>query len=618
VSGHPAGRRSGARRVDHQLGVAEDVEFFGDGGRLFGCRHSPLDGPGTATTATGSRLGVVICSPILADFGANYRREVTLARTLAAAGVSVQRFHPTGTGHSRGDRLDLSLPRMVDDALAAVDRLVETTGVESVALVGTRFAALAAAEVAVELGSAPLALWEPVVKPRRYFREGVRAHNVHQLKLGRPGIDDAETELAERGFLDVLGIAVGGALFHTEQDLRTALGDTVRPVLVVQFEAGEDLRTDLQQVVESLEAHRFAVTTANAATDENWWFIPDRTAPVDEVVDPTARWLVDQIDQTAPASRADRRPAPVRPLASDDPPEYPVFVPSSGGELLAVVTEPAPAAAANGLAVVMLRGAGWRPSSGPRRTQVTTARTLARRGLHGVRFSYHGIAESGGEDDEVVRLDRPYVPDTRAVVDWVAEQGLRPVLVGNCFGARNALAEAADDERVDALALLVPPVHDFEVARRLDRRPLSHFGRRLAPRHVSAVLRDPTRRKALGRTSRALLDLAGRRVRAIGGGRSVNGDHGPEWVSHRFLDQLATVLGRGVPVLFVYGEDDPYRSDFETARQGALGRLVDDAGDSVRIETVPGKVHGLTSRATQDAVLAVIDDWSNALLTVRP
>ncbi len=280
--------------------------------------------------------------------------------------------------------------------------------------------------------------------------------------------------------------------------------------------------------------------------------------------------------------------------------EYPVFIPAPGGDLLAVVTEPT--VAPNGVAVIMLRGAGWRPSSGPRRTQVATARRLAALGFHGIRFSYHGVAESGGVSPEIVRLDRPNIDDTRAVVSWVAQQGLRPFLAGNCSGARNAVAYVAGGNPVAALVLVVPPVHDFEVARRLDRRPLSKLARRVRPSRLIAVLRDRARRQALGRSTRALMDVAGRRLRSAP-------DAGPEWVSRRFVSQLSAVVRQGVPVLFVYGEDDSYRRDFELARGGELGRVLDRAGPLVRVEVVTGRVHGLASVATQEAVLATIERW---------
>ncbi|MGH9120052.1 MAG: hypothetical protein ACRD0A_19950, partial [Acidimicrobiales bacterium] len=281
------------RRVDARLGVAEEVEFLGPAAPLFGCRHLPA-------TRERSRLGVVICSPILTDFGANYRREVELARRLAAAGLCVQRFHPRGVGHSSGGRLDLTVATMIADTVRAVERLVETTDVDAVALVATRFSAMPAAAAARRLGPVPLVLWEPVTQARRYFREALRAHSVHQLKLGRTGIDDPAAELDRHGFLDVLGIQVGRELFETgpEHGLVEALGDEPRPVLLIQFEPREGLRPEYEQVVERWTGAGFEVTTALSPNDESWWFIPDRLAPADEVVATTATWLLTQSETT--------------------------------------------------------------------------------------------------------------------------------------------------------------------------------------------------------------------------------------------------------------------------------------------------------------------------------
>jgi pimeloyl-ACP methyl ester carboxylesterase len=284
--------------------------------------------------------------------------------------------------------------------------------------------------------------------------------------------------------------------------------------------------------------------------------------------------------------------------------ERPVFISASTGDLLAVVTSPT--RPSTGLAAVLLRGGGWRPSSGPRRTQVQLARRLAAAGTHAVRFSYHGVAESGGTSEEVFRLDQPFVEDVDAVGRWVVEHGLRPVLVGNCFGARSALSYAARADDVAGVALIVPPVHDFEVARRLDRRPLSKLARRASPRHVWGVLRSPARRRALGRTSRALAGVAGHRVRP---GRGAD----PVWLSQGFCRELEALVDRRVPLLVVYGEDDPYGRDFDVARVGALGAVLAKGGDRLEVAVVPGRIHGLTSMATQDATLAAVEVWVRRL-----
>jgi hypothetical protein len=148
-------------------------------------------------------------------------------------------------------------------------------------------------------------------------------------------------------------------------------------------------------------------------------------------------------------------------------------------------------------------------------------------------------------------------------------------------------------------------VHDFEVARRLQRHRLSGLARRATPSRVVAVLRSQVRRQALRRTTKALVDVAGQRIRPAPSG-------GPGWVSRRFVGQLATVVSQGVPVLVVYGEDDGYRRDFEAARAGELGRVLDRAGSLVEVAVVTGRVHGLASVETQEAVLAVVERWIRA------
>ena len=271
-----------ARRIDSNLGVVEEVEFFGAPERLFGCRHLPADG-------AGRDLGLVICSPVLCDFGANYRREVALARGLAAAGVPVLRYHPRGCGHSDGARVDLTLDTLVADVATALAHAEERLGVTRLAVLATRLSSLAAAAALRDRPGVPLALWEPVTKPRSYFRAGLRARAVHRLSSTGPP-EEPEAELARQGYLDLLGIPVGRALYETaaERTLAAELGDAPRPVLLVQFEDRTAVRSEYQAVVDA----RADVTARLCPCDESWWFIPDRAAPGDEAVAATREWIL--------------------------------------------------------------------------------------------------------------------------------------------------------------------------------------------------------------------------------------------------------------------------------------------------------------------------------------
>jgi pimeloyl-ACP methyl ester carboxylesterase len=282
VGGSTTSRPAVARRIDSALGVAEEVEFFGATERLFGCRHLPVVG-------AGGGLGLVVCSPVLCDFGANYRREVALARRLAAAGVPVLRYHPRGCGHSDGARVDLTLDTLVEDAATALGHAEERLGVTRLAVLATRFSALAAAAALRDRPDVPLALWEPVIKPRSYFRAGLRARAVHRLSSAGPP-EEPEDELARQGYLDLLGIPVGRALYETapEHTLVGELGDQPRPVLLVQLEDTARLRPEYQAVVDA----RSDVTARLCPCDESWWFIPDRAAPGDEAVAATSEWVL--------------------------------------------------------------------------------------------------------------------------------------------------------------------------------------------------------------------------------------------------------------------------------------------------------------------------------------
>jgi alpha-beta hydrolase superfamily lysophospholipase len=102
------------------MGIAEEVAFVGDlGNRMFSVLHRPLDSPVAA---------VVLCPSLYADAIHNYRREVELARALAARGIAVQRFQYRGTGQSDGNDLDITYERLCDDSQEVLAHAAAATG----------------------------------------------------------------------------------------------------------------------------------------------------------------------------------------------------------------------------------------------------------------------------------------------------------------------------------------------------------------------------------------------------------------------------------------------------------------------------------------------------------
>jgi hypothetical protein len=98
-------------------------------------------------------------------------------------------------------------------------------------------------------------------------------------------------------------------------------------------------------------------------------------------------------------------------------------------------------------------------------------------------------------------------------------------------------------------------------------------------------------------------------------GRS-NGDQGADdetvYVSEDFHRPLRRLLERKVPIKFMFGEDDFFRTEFESAREGRLGQLLDAHSDRLDIEVVPGIVRGFLTIQVQDQCIESVLSWVEA------
>ena len=63
-------------------------------------------------------------------------------------------------------------------------------------------------------------------------------------------------------------------------------------------------------------------------------------------------------------------------------------------------------------------------------------------------------------------------------------------------------------------------------------------------------------------------------------------------------------------MLFVYGDEENDFAEFGEARQGRLGEICRSHADTIRLEVVPGSVHGMDRTDTQDRVLEVVTEWA--------
>jgi pimeloyl-ACP methyl ester carboxylesterase len=265
--------RAGADRKDPVTGDRELAGYIGTGSeRVVGFTHLP---------AGQLRGGLVICSSLFNEFTKNYRREVTLARSLARMGIAVQRFHYRGTGHSDDPAGGVTFQTLVDDTVAAVDHLTSVTDLDQVAFMGTRFGALAAVSAASACGGDSLLLLEPVTEAGRFFREGFRAKMMEGARSKSAPSSAAamvDTMRAE-GSLDVLGEPMGWPLYESAVE-RTAVAELdakPKTILLVQIGADLALRPEYASAVDEWSAQGHSVAVERVGRREAWWFIdPER------------------------------------------------------------------------------------------------------------------------------------------------------------------------------------------------------------------------------------------------------------------------------------------------------------------------------------------------------
>jgi hypothetical protein len=265
------------------------AEFFGPAGaQMLGVTHLP---------AGKARAGLVVCSSVRAEFETNYRREILLGRTLAAAGIAVQRFQYRGTGNSDGDTSAVTLDTMKADARSATEHFRSTTGVEDIAFMGTKLSGVVAASLASAHGGAPLVLWEPVQNGARHFKQLFRVRKMWSLSDD----DDAASgpsameEFTRDGSIDIVGYPIDKNLYDgfVAASLTETSADALQRVLIVQL-GGRDRHGSLAAALSDTGA---TVERAIVDETESWWLEhpgerqSKRTMNSSPAIDATVAWL---------------------------------------------------------------------------------------------------------------------------------------------------------------------------------------------------------------------------------------------------------------------------------------------------------------------------------------
>ena len=287
-------------------------------------------------------------------------------------------------------------------------------------------------------------------------------------------------------------------------------------------------------------------------------------------------------------------------IGADAVREQPVQL-GTDGHLVGILARPG-AAAAGGRPrpAVIILNAGVLHRVGPHRLHVILARRLAACGVTSLRLDLSGIGDSRAVPG-ALSFRESAVADTRAAMDWLTAEGAgeRFVIFGLCSGADNALATAAADPRVVAIAVIDPPAYVTPRARL----------RRLAGRVQQLG--------GVRATARWAGDAVARRVRArlrklTGPPPAAAADDEVEYTGGRevpppavFGAQLAELVGRGVAVFAIYSGalGDRYNHPDQ------LFELFPELRGKVDRAYFPAANHMFTELAVQSELVTTVTAW---------
>ncbi len=283
----------------------------------------------------------------------------------------------------------------------------------------------------------------------------------------------------------------------------------------------------------------------------------------------------------------------------------PVVLATSPGPVVAMVTEPT--APSVGLGVVLLSPGGYTISSQRNQWGTKLADQLSGIGIHTIRLDYRGIGDSAGEI-ETFAHELPFIGEGLAAVAELRRRGVdNIVLIGQCFGARTALALAADVEGLRGVFAISPSMRDTGRGEG-NASKLAHAGTiRAYLRHAVGVfdprmLRDRGARRRYRRMAKTFVKA---RLTKLMNAVSNRPPDATPWVSRGLLEQVTRLVDRRIALVFVYGSAEEDSDDFAAAKRGWFGGVI-ASSQNVEEHLLPGRVHNLGRVDIQDQLVEMM------------
>lgn len=546
------------------------------------------------------RRGVVIAPGYGFEDLCSRRALRILADRLADRGVATLRFDFHGTGDSGGDigepdRLD----RWRGNLDAAIERLRMQTGVDDITLVGLRFGAWLAMEVAAARDDiATVVAVAPPGSGKAYLRE--------MSTLGRI-IGQVDGVAPTAGVTSVAGFELPEALgvaIRAYEPARLTRRPAPR-VLLIGREAtpvAEPLRARLVELGANVETRGFA------GYDRMMCDPTASQVPLDTLAE-IGNWIA--------AGAAGRAAMPsVIPRIDSHRVEGPDYQEESirfgpEGRLAGILCQPK-RAKFRATPAALITNAGGIHHVGWGRMGVEHARALAEAGIASLRMDFAGLGDSRVEYDlpDVDYYRRDGRDDVSLGIDVLAARGHERIFaVGACAGAYQAFHAAVDDPRIDGLVLVNQLCFVWD---RQHAMPLAAWKRAKAfdmavkARAADEDLADIARLRArLTAKAVALAKSGARSVLAIARDIShrlnapIEAEAG---VETEVADWFQHLSRRGTRVVMLHGEADGAREELahymgpDGARATAL--------PGVSLAIIPATDHPLTPKPARAALLS--------------
>ena len=105
----------------------------------------------------------------------------------------------------------------------------------------------------------------------------------------------------------------------------------------------------------------------------------------------------------------------------------------------------------------------------------------------------------------------------------------------------------------------------------------------------------------------AAKQLVGSRApKANGSGEDMN------WISASVVEGFRDAVSRRIPMLVMYSTEEVLLKDFDLAKKGPLGAVLEQAGSTVTVRTMGGPIRILSNIPVQEELMHEIIGWVDA------